>query len=74
MHAALAAVIFAATLAAVIVRPRGVSEAWTAAAGAVLMLVTGAVVTSSARDRGRGWSLCDVDREVCGCRRPSRDR
>ena len=43
MHAALAAVIFALTLVVVVVRPWKISEAWAAAAGAFLMLVTGAI-------------------------------
>lgn len=43
MHTALAALIFIATLVVIVVRPRQISEAWSAAAGAVLMLATGVV-------------------------------
>ena len=43
MHVALAAAIFAVTLITIVVRPRGISEAWAAAVGAALMLVTGTV-------------------------------
>lgn len=42
MHAALAAVIFAATLTAIVIRPLHIGEAWFAAAGAALMLAVGA--------------------------------
>lgn len=48
MHSALAAVIFAATLIAIVTRPRRIGEAWSAAIGAVLMLLTGAVNPGSA--------------------------
>lgn len=48
MHAALAAVIFAGTLITVVVRPWRLGEAWSAAAGALLMLVTGAISPGSA--------------------------
>ncbi len=58
MHAAIAAVIFAATLLAIVVRPRGISEAWAAAAGAVLMLVTASVSPVSALQAVAGeWNL-----------------
>jgi arsenical pump membrane protein len=43
LNAALAALIFAATLIAVVVRPRRIGEAWSAAAGALLMLATGVI-------------------------------
>ena len=48
MHAALAAVIFLLTLIVIVVRPRQVNEAWSAAVGAVLMLATGVVSPLSA--------------------------
>src|ERR1700693_1203800 len=48
MHAALAAVIFAVTLVVVVVRPWKLGEAWAAAAGALLMLITGAINPGSA--------------------------
>jgi arsenical pump membrane protein len=48
MHVAIAAVIFAVTLAAVVVRPWRIGEGWAAAAGALLMLVTGAISPESA--------------------------
>ena len=48
MSAALAAVIFAATMIAVVARPRRIGEAWSAAAGAVLMVATGAVAAAPA--------------------------
>jgi arsenical pump membrane protein len=58
MHAAIASVIFVATMAAVVVRPRRVGEAWSAAAGALLMLVTGTVSISSAFSAVAGeWDL-----------------
>jgi arsenical pump membrane protein len=43
LHAALAVVIFAATLVVVVTRPWRVGEAWTAAVGAALMIATGAI-------------------------------
>jgi Na+/H+ antiporter NhaD/arsenite permease-like protein len=46
MHAAVAAIIFAATLVTIVVRPRGITEAWAASVGAVLMLVTASVSRS----------------------------
>ena len=58
MHAAIAAVIFAVTLVAIVVRPQGVSEAWAAAAGAGLMLVTASVTPASALQTVAGeWNL-----------------
>lgn len=48
MHVALAAVIFAVTLVAVVVRPWRVGEGWAAGAGALLMLVTGGITPDSA--------------------------
>ena len=48
MHAVVAAVIFTATLTAIVVRPRGITEAWAASVGAVLMLVTASVSPVSA--------------------------
>ena len=48
MHLALAAGIFLASIVAVIVRPRRLGEAWSAGAGAVLMVLTGAVSLQSA--------------------------
>jgi arsenical pump membrane protein len=43
VHTALAALIFIVTLVVIVVRPRQINEAWSAAAGAVLMLATGVV-------------------------------
>jgi len=58
MHSALAALIFVATLIAIVVRPRRIGEAWSAAAGAVLMLLTGAVNLGSALAAiGSEWNL-----------------
>ncbi|TMC32885.1 MAG: arsenic transporter, partial [Chloroflexi bacterium] len=58
MHAAIAAVIFAATLFAIVVHPRGISEAWAAAAGALLMLVTATVTPVSALEAvASEWNL-----------------
>lgn len=58
MHAALAAIVFAITLALVIVRPARVGEAWSAVAGAILMLAIGAVAPSAALDAvAREWNL-----------------
>jgi arsenical pump membrane protein len=58
MHTALAAVIFAATLTAVVVRPLRINETWLAACGGVLMLVVGAVTPSAAADAvGSEWNL-----------------
>ena len=58
MHTAVAAGIFLATLFAIVTRPRGISEAWSAAAGAVLMLLTGAVNLGSAFEAvGSEWNL-----------------
>jgi arsenical pump membrane protein len=48
MHAAVAAVIFSATLVTIVARPRGITEAWAASAGAVMMLVTASVTPASA--------------------------
>jgi arsenical pump membrane protein len=48
LHAALAAVIFAVTLIAIVTRPWRIGEAWFAAAGAALMLLTGAVAPQAA--------------------------
>jgi len=58
MHVALAAVIFAATLIAIVTRPRRIGEAWSALTGASLMLVTGAVNVGSALAAiGAEWNL-----------------
>jgi arsenical pump membrane protein len=58
MHAAIASVIFAATLFSVVVRPRGIPEAWSAAAGALLMALTGSVDPRSAIGAVVGeWNL-----------------
>jgi len=58
MHSALAAVIFAATLITIVARPRRVGEAWSALAGALLMLLTGAVSIGSALAAiGAEWNL-----------------
>jgi arsenical pump membrane protein len=58
MHAAVAAGIFLATLFAIVTRPRGIGEAWWAAAGAVLMLLTGTVNLSSTLEAvGSEWNL-----------------
>ena len=54
----LAALIFAATLLVVVVRPRGINEAWAAAGGALLMLVTTAVTPASAVEAvASEWNL-----------------
>lgn len=58
MHIALAAVLFAATLIAIVTRPRGIGEAWAASAGALLMLLTGVVSPGSALVAvGSEWNL-----------------
>jgi arsenical pump membrane protein len=58
MASALAAVIFTATLIAIVLRPWRISEAWSAAVGAALMLITGAVSAGSAVDAiGSEWNL-----------------
>jgi arsenical pump membrane protein len=58
MHAAIAALIFAATMFTVVVRPRGVSEAWAAGAGAGLMVLTGGIGPLSAAGAVvREWDL-----------------
>ncbi|MGA7911538.1 MAG: ArsB/NhaD family transporter [Candidatus Dormiibacterota bacterium] len=58
MHGAFAAVIFAATLIAIVTRPRRIGEAWSALAGALLMLVTGAINVGSALAAiGAEWNL-----------------
>lgn len=48
MNTALAGLIFVVTLVAVITRPRGINEAWSAAIGAALMLVSGTIAAGSA--------------------------
>jgi arsenical pump membrane protein len=58
MHAAVAGVIFAATLVAIVVRPRRIGEAWSVAAGATLMLAVGAISPMSAVAAVAGeWNL-----------------
>jgi len=58
MHGALAALIFVATLIAIVTRPRRIGEAWSAAAGAVLMLLTASVSLGSALAAiGAEWNL-----------------
>lgn len=58
MRAALAAGIVVVTLALVITRPRRLGEAWFAAAGALVMLATGAVTPVSALSAlAREWDL-----------------
>jgi arsenical pump membrane protein len=58
MHTALAALIFIATLIVIVVRPRQVNEAWSAAVGAVLMLATGVVSPLAALTAiGSEWNL-----------------
>jgi len=58
VHAALAAIVFAITLGLVIVRPARVGEAWSAAAGAIVMLLVGGVGPSAALDAvAREWDL-----------------
>jgi arsenical pump membrane protein len=58
MHAAFAAVIFAITLVFIVLRPWHLNEAWSAAAGALLMLVTGAITPQSAAQAiGGEWNL-----------------
>jgi arsenical pump membrane protein len=55
---ALAGVIFSATLVAIVVRPRHISEAWWAAIGAGLMLGTGTITPSAAAEAiGSEWNL-----------------
>ncbi|MGH7764513.1 MAG: ArsB/NhaD family transporter [Candidatus Dormibacteraceae bacterium] len=48
MHIALAAIVFLATLATIVIRPWRLSEAWTAGAGAILMVVTGTLTLPAA--------------------------
>ena len=58
MHAALAAVIFAATLVLIVVRPWGVSEAVVAGAGALAMMLAGAISPfDAARAVADQWNL-----------------
>ena len=58
MHAALAALIFAITLACVVIRPWHLNEAWSAAGGALLMVLTGAITPQSAAQAiGGEWNL-----------------
>ncbi len=58
MSSALAAIIFAATPIAIVLRPWKISEAWSAGAGATLMVVTGAVNVGSALEAiGTEWNL-----------------
>jgi len=58
LHSAIAAVIFAAALITVIVRPWRLGEAWSAAAGAVLMVLAGGVSISSAASAvASEWNL-----------------
>lgn len=58
MHAALAAVVFALTLLFVIVRPRRLGEAWSAGAGAIVMLLVGGVAPVAAVAAvAREWNL-----------------
>ncbi|HEY2599769.1 MAG TPA: ArsB/NhaD family transporter [Candidatus Dormibacteraeota bacterium] len=58
MTMALAGLIFAATLVAIIVRPFRINEAWSAGAGAALMLITGVVSPNAAFVAiGSEWNL-----------------
>jgi arsenical pump membrane protein len=58
VHAALAALIFVVTLIAIVVRPRQINEAWSAAVGAVLMVATGVVSPFAAASAiGSEWNL-----------------
>ena len=58
MHLALAAAVFLASIVAVIVRPRRLGEAWSAGAGAVLMVLSGAIsVQSAALAISAEWNL-----------------
>ena len=58
MHPALAALIFAVTLILIFVRPWRLNEAWTAAAGATAMVVTGAISPTAAALAITGeWNL-----------------
>lgn len=58
MHAAAAAVIFAVTLTAIVIRPLRIGEAWFAAAGAVLMLAVGATTVGAALNAvSAEWNL-----------------
>jgi arsenical pump membrane protein len=58
VHTALAALIFVVTLAVIVVRPRQINEAWSAAVGAVLMVATGVVSPIAAATAiGSEWNL-----------------
>jgi arsenical pump membrane protein len=58
VQTALAAFIFVVTLIVIVVRPRQVNEAWSAAVGAVLMLLTGVVSPLAALTAiGSEWNL-----------------
>ncbi len=58
MHTALAALIFIVTLVVIVVRPRQINEAWSAAVGAVLMVATGVVSPLGALAAvGSEWNL-----------------
>ena len=58
MQSALAAVIFVATLIAIVTRPRRIGEAWSALTGALLMLLTGVINIGSALAAiGAEWNL-----------------
>lgn len=58
MHTALAALIFVVTLIVVVVRPRQINEAWSAAVGAALMVATGVVSPLAALTAiGSEWNL-----------------
>jgi arsenical pump membrane protein len=58
VHTALAALIFIVTLVVIVVRPRQINEAWSAAVGAVLMVATGVVSPLGALAAvGSEWNL-----------------
>jgi len=58
MHLALAALIFAVTLILIVVRPRRLNEAWSAAAGATAMVLAGAISPVTAAKAVAGeWNL-----------------
>jgi arsenical pump membrane protein len=58
VRTALAALIFSATLIVIVVRPRKLNEAWSAAVGAILMLATGVVSPFAAVTAvGSEWNL-----------------
>jgi arsenical pump membrane protein len=58
MATAIAGLIFATALVAIVIRPRGFNEAWPAAIGAALMIITGVVTLQSAAQAiASEWNL-----------------